>query len=174
MDIFIEQLVKKKKGAKEAVLVVGAIVLGLILIFLSLQLFAVPFLGTFVLLIVAAIIFGIYMLVTSINLEYEYIMTNGELDVDKIINVRKRKRMVSVNAREIEMLAPSSDHAFHGVMMNKEIKKIYACDSVESDNLYFVLFKNGETKTALLFNPNEKVLNGFKQFNPRSVTIAQS
>lgn len=174
MDIFIEQLVKKKKGAKEAVMVIASIIGGLILIFLSLQLVVIPFLGTFVLLIVAAIVFGIYLLVTSVNLEYEYIMTNGEMDVDKIINVRKRKRMVSVNAREIEMLAPASDHAFHGIMMNKEIKKIYACDSADSKDLYFILFKNGDNKTALLFNPNEKVLNSFKQFNPRNVTIAES
>ena len=71
------------------------------------------------------------------------------------------------------MLAPTTEYAFHNVMNNKEIKKIYACESMESKNLYFVLFRNGEQKTALLFNPGQKILDAFKKYNPRNVTIAE-
>ena len=40
------------------------------------------------------------------NIEYEYIVTNGELDVDKIMGRSKRKRLVTADARNFEVFAP--------------------------------------------------------------------
>lgn len=47
------------------------------------------------------------------SVEYEYIVTNGEMDIDKIIAKRRRKRLITVNARTFERFGPfkESDHA---------------------------------------------------------------
>lgn len=48
---------------------------------------------------------SLILLITSVNLEYEYCFTNGSFDVVAIVNVRKRKRLTEFNAREVEIRA---------------------------------------------------------------------
>ena len=94
MDVFIEYMVKKQNTAKDIVLkllcVLGAVVL------LAVALFAIPLaaqlgqIGQLITMIAPLIgvggVFGAWYLITSMNVEYEYILTNGEMDVDKIID----------------------------------------------------------------------------------------
>ena len=95
MDIFIEYMVKKRKKAADYLSAAALAVLGVIVIlavFIALMTL-VPQLSSIALLAVAGIGWLDYRLITSFNVEYEYSLVNSEMDVDKIINVRKRKRM---------------------------------------------------------------------------------
>ena len=103
MDIFCEYIVKVKRSPLEILISVLGVFLAAILIFLSLGLLSTAF-SSFVLLIDAAIVYGVYILVTHFDVEYEYIFTNGDLDIDKIIAKRKRKRMFSLSVKEFELL----------------------------------------------------------------------
>lgn len=44
----------------------------------------------------------VYYLISLRKIEYEYAFTNGELDIDKIIAQRKRKRVFSASCRDFE------------------------------------------------------------------------
>lgn len=175
MDIYNEYIVKKKKTGRDIAISCLAVVLGLAVCYAALTvLSAVPLLSTFMLLIVAAVVWGIYKVIAMTNLEYEYIFTNGEMDVDKIINRRSRKRVTVVNARKIDILAHRSHEDFKANFENAEIKKVNACISPDSEDLYFLMFRDeneGETLKMLLFNPNDKLLDGFKKYNPKRVFI---
>ncbi|UKI37385.1 MAG: DUF6106 family protein [Clostridiales bacterium] len=48
--------------------------------------------SSFVLLIDAGVVYGAYILITHFNVEYEYILTNGDIDIDKIIAKKKEKK----------------------------------------------------------------------------------
>lgn len=76
MDTFVEQIVVKKKGGKEWAIIAGILVAALILAALALLL------GPFALLLIAGIGYGAYWLITSQNIEYEYSVTNGDIDID--------------------------------------------------------------------------------------------
>lgn len=175
MDIYNEWIVKKKKTGKDIALAFGSVILGLAVCYVLFNVLSkIPGLATFMLLAVAGVIWGIYRVVTAMNLEYEYIFTNGEMDVDKIVNVRSRKSVVTVNARKIEILAHRSHEEFKRNLENESIKKVRACTSLNSEDLYFVLFhdeNDGDAMKMLLFNPNNKILDGFKKYNPRRVFI---
>jgi hypothetical protein len=67
--------------------------------------------GIDLLLIVGLIYFGIRV-ATSRNVEYEYIVTNGDLDIDMIVAKRKRKRIFSANCKEFEIVAPVRSSSF--------------------------------------------------------------
>jgi hypothetical protein len=41
-----------------------------------------------------------------LNVEYEYIVTNGEMDVDMIQSKTNRKRLISFKCSEIERIEP--------------------------------------------------------------------
>ena len=103
MDVFVEQMVVKKKTGKDlartaACALGGAVALFLIVSFLG------QYLGFLTFLIVAGVFYLLYQVVIGSNIEYEYSFTNGAMDVDKIIAASRRKRMTALNAREIEMM----------------------------------------------------------------------
>ena len=168
MDVFIEYMVKRKKTAKDYLKILATLFLGLVFIYVVTIVFvSVPFITSFLLLAIAGIIYGMYFLVTSVNVEYEYILTNNELDVDAIINTRKRKHLTTVNIRQIECWGKKSDHSFKSNFENKSVKKIYACEDVENPDTYFVVYYKDEDKNMLMFNPNEKILQRIERLNPQ-------
>ena len=83
MDFHTEQLVVKKKTAKEY-LFAAAIALGTVILWFLI----LTFLGNF-LSLAAILVFGVgwgaFWLVKSLNVEYEYELTNHYLDIDKIM-----------------------------------------------------------------------------------------
>ena len=93
MDTFFEQIIAVKKNGKAVAAIIGIWLAAFIVCFLLIMFMG--FLGTFSLLLAAGALFGAYKLCTRFNLEYEYIVTNGTMDIDKIINKSSRKRILS-------------------------------------------------------------------------------
>ena len=98
-DFYTEQLIKKQADSKDTLKKAGLIVLTVLSVLLV---FAIP----------VGIIFPVVMIVVDVlvfsnmNVEYEYVFVNGDLDIDKIMNKSRRKRMFSVDADQMELLAP--------------------------------------------------------------------
>ena len=134
MDIFTEHIVRKRKDIKDVFISIGLIAAAIVFSFITLMF--LRYLSSFGLLIIAGIIYGAYWLVSSRNIEYEYIVTNGDLDVDIIVAQKRRKRLVSVHSRDISILAPVNDERFKREYEDVNIKKtIKAASSMLSDNL---------------------------------------
>ena len=104
MDIFIEYMVKKKKGMQDYLLMFGISLFGVAALFLVFVILMsiIPQIASIILLLVVGGFYGIYRLITSFNLEYEYSLVNSEMDVDKIINVRKRKAFGTIGGSRSE------------------------------------------------------------------------
>lgn len=177
MDIFVEQLVKKKKTAGSYARIWGGIIGALLFLWIFFTILypmiiqVIPMLGTISFLLCAGVVFLLYLLVVNTNLEYEYCFTNGALDVDKIINRRNRKRMTELNARKIEKMARPTDPEFQRLMQERSVKKIYACSHKDDADTYYVVYEDEKGKNLLLFNPNEKIKDGFRRLNPQKVFL---
>lgn len=168
-DVFIEYMVRRKNTTqttlKKVGIIVGAMVVSFLLFVFSGYLGAFSFLGT---LAVCGIVYGAYVLLTSQNVEFEYAVTNGEIDIDRIMAQRKRQRLITVNCRQVEAFGKykAAEHA------NKTYgKKIFACDSADSQDLWYCVVRSAKESGPVLvvFNANEKMLNGIKPFLPRPV-----
>jgi len=165
MDSFIEKIIVKKKTFQDRLISAG-VVLGGFVLFFGLQL--VEFLAQFFLVIAAAIVYFLYQFITSRNVEFEYIVTNGDLDIDKITAQRKRKRIFSGNCKDFDILAK-----LKGGLNDRRIQnvknKIFAVSSIDSEDVYFAtLIYKGE-QTVVFFEPDERMLNSFKVFIPRKI-----
>ena len=115
MDTFVEQIVAKRKGGKEYAIIFGSLIAAL-LILAALWLFLLFFIGIFfVLLLTAGIGWLLWYLITMQNVEFEYSVTNGDIDIDQITAQRKRKRIVSVSGEKIETFAPYNAAAADGI-----------------------------------------------------------
>ncbi len=170
MDIFVEQLVKRRMTAKDIVKLILCITAVSIIVPLML-LFSASAFGTLFLLIGAGLLYFIWIFSHTVSVEYEYCFTNGALDIDRVYAARRRKPFVALNAREIEYMAPVSDRAYRNYFENTRIKKIYACSSLKDEGVYFVIFENQGDKSMLFFNPNDKIKDGFRRLNPQKVVL---
>lgn len=172
MDVFLEYIVPRRKGTKEVLKIVG-ILLAMLVVMTAISLLTLLFAAfasvSFVLL--AATVFGAYYLISAQNVEYEYIVTNGELDVDMIINRRKRKRIITVHSRTFDIVAPvgSSDH--RGEENANYTRVIDASSGYDDGKAYFASFSKDGQKLKLIFEPTERMLEAFKNFAPRNVFI---
>ena len=177
MDIFVEQLVTKKKTAGSYARIWGGIIGAILLLWLffavlyPIVLHVVPMMGAFAFLACVGLIYLLYLLIVNTNLEYEYCFTNGAMDVDKIINRRNRKRMAELNARKIERMAKIGDAEFCRLMKDRSVKKMYACSDCKDSDTYYVYYENDKGKNLLLFNPNDKIRDSFRRFNPQKVFL---
>ena len=91
MDVFVEYLVKKKNGGKELLLQILTVIGALLVFVLMMVLGGIfPVVSMVTTLLAFGALYGGYLLIISMNVEYEYIVTNGEMDVDKIIARRRR------------------------------------------------------------------------------------
>ena len=162
MDVFCEYIVKVKKNPVELTISALGIILAVILLGFSLFFLFTPF-SSFVLLIDAGVVYGAYILITHFNVEYEYILTNGDIDIDKIIAKRKRKRVLSFSTKEFEIVAPCKQ--------GENYTNVLDLGTRNYENAYYAVFSKDGQKKTLVFNPPQKMIEAMKTYSPRTVHL---
>ena len=161
-DIFFEQIVAIKKSGKDIFSFFVIWFFAVILIAL-----AVLFLGSFGLLIAVGIGYGAWWLSSKLNVEFEYIITNGTMDIDKIINKSSRKRITSFELPGVTKLEKYSPAKINNI---DKKNVIFACN--ETDPNAYLMTVNRQDKGAvnLIFAPNAKIKSAVEKFAPKFIT----
>lgn len=158
-EFLIEQLVKRNQTIATTLKKAGLIAVTVLSAFLTL---AIPILTV----VTVILIFVDSFLFKRMNVEYEYVYFNGDLDIDKIMNMQSRKKQFSTNIKEMEVIAPSGSPELHSY---QRLKTLDFSTLNPEDKVYeMVTSFKGET-VRVLFNPNEKILNEMKNMAPRKV-----
>lgn len=172
MDIFIEQIVKRKRTLRDKLIFVLVIVLT---VFVPATVFMLALnnliLHYFVILGLFAFFMGIWLVWfvrSHQNSEYEYQMVQDTLVVSKIIAKRKRKELLKLDVHNIDRL-----ETFDKMGDVKVVKVIEAAaDMNDEKNIYCAIFSiAGGGKRALFFNPNEKVMNAMKPYLKKEIVL---
>ena len=180
-DVYIEQLVEKRPDPKSMMIRMLIVVAAVFVTFLPIiieMLFIPPESQGSLLAVMpftlAGSIWGAIILFRRQNLEFEYILANGEFDVDKIMGKRRRKRILnSANCRNFDILAPMVPKYQHQYN-NNQLKKLDVSSSHDAQDRWFAIFVGAKgVKTLLVFEPNEKMLEGLKKFVMRNKFMAQ-
>ena len=151
-DVFKEQLIKKKPSLNDK-LAKSALFAGVVLI-LVVSMVAIPVFGVF---IAFGAAFGAYVLIGRLNKEYEYIFTNGELDIDVIYNKSYRKRLFTGNVRDFEFMAHIDDQNHKNSIAHTNIKLDYST-GVPSERSYIFIANYNSKRTAFIIEPNDEML----------------
>lgn len=169
MDFFNEWIVKRRKTAQDymsvaiTVMVTCMVLYGIMLQFMAYKLVY------FIPVEIAVVLFIAYKIIASMNVEYEYSVTNGDIDVDRVISKKRRKRMVSVKLRNVEYFAPFEGEHIR-VAEDTSIRRIIdASSSLDAPRLHFVIYYNNSEKTLLLFEPTDEMIENFSHYVPRSL-----
>lgn len=169
MDTFIEKIVAKKRNATDGLVTAGIVLGSLILIFIIMNVQVLAQLGIGLFLTVG-IIYLAYRFITSRNVEFEYVVTNGDLDIDRIVARRKRKRIFSASCKEFDVVARVSSSGFAQAAQNVKTK-IDATSSPASPDAFYVTLNYKGDRTMVLFEPDQRMLNNFKTFIPRKILL---
>lgn len=167
--IFVEQLIKRKKSKKDIWTSILLVVCGIVFTPMALYFgLVLRYLGYVFLLLLAAVWWAVVRVVKSKTVEYEYIFTDGTLDIDMIIAGSRRGRVITVTRMEMELIAPIS-HPNSG-----EYKTLNCSTKDENDRLYYLMTERHDVgRVRVLFNPNDELLEAFKLSRPSIVVTGE-
>ena len=160
MDTFVEQIIAIKKTSKTWLAYAGITVAAIILMtaaFIFLKALFIP--------IDFFIFLGAYKLYMMQSIEYEYIVTNSTMDIDKIVAKSSRKRVVSLDLTSVQRI-----EKYTGVLPHDTPKDIFFACNKKDENAFILFYKKeGKPQKAFVFAPNEKMIDGMKKFLPRHI-----
>lgn len=165
MDTFFEQIISIKKNGKTIAAVLGIWFLALLLCFLAFMFSG--YIGSIFVFLIAGIIYGAFKLSGLFNLEYEYIITNGTMDVDKIVNKQNRKRLLSFELSGVSRLEKYTPHCLNSINAKNVV---FACDPNDDNAYLMVAEKEGGKTNYLVFSPNEKIKSAVVKFVPKFIS----
>lgn len=153
MDVFVEQLIKERRGIREHVMLFGVTLAAVLLVGI-----AILVLTPLAPMVLLAVGFGWWWCIKMLLTEYEYSVTNGDIDIDRIRGRSKRLRLVSVRGEKIETFSSYTE----GEPLDR-YDRVVRCTTREADARLWVFTyrskRNGHT--AVVFEPDDRVLNAF-------------
>lgn len=171
MEGFNEQVVKRANKPKNLIIKILSV---LILIMIPIVFSVLAFVITAYMFYIGLFLFmgGIYVvwyIFTSQKVEFEYSVAGDELEVAKVISLRKRKRVCKVPIREIEQLE-KGEKSVDGKRFTKSF--IVARDIDADDENYYAVFNSAAYgKCLLIFSPNQQILEGMKRYLNKDIVL---
>ena len=152
MDHYNEQMIQKQTETKDIIMRV-LIALGTALI-IAICIFAALMFGFLPLIVVAAgAVYLSYLLFSGTFVEYEYIVTNNDLDIDKITGKRKRKRLVTVKLNTVKQRGEYTESAGSDVSAT-----VMATDATGYDAWYLIADHDRLGKIMVIFTPSQETI----------------
>ena len=167
MDVFCEYMVKRKKTGMD-------ILYEFVCIFMALCLSACAVLFLFgrvmgfEVFIIAGIWYFAIKFIGKTNVEYEYILTNNVLDIDRILSKRTRKRVITIDFMQVEEMRYATERDKD---RNVPFKTMDMSGDLKEDGVYLIDFAKDGEKCRAFFRPNAKILRNLQSMNPRKVTV---
>jgi hypothetical protein len=165
-DLYYELLVKKERTLNDTVIRYGMITLIVILAFGGLLVNAV--------LLLAAIVVGVaaYFIFPHLDVEFEYLYVNGEMDVDRVFAKTKRKKAGSFSIREADLVAPLHSHRMDYYNGNTKIKVVDYSSGNDDHSRYAVIGRKDNELCKFIIEPDERILTAMQQSAPSKVFLA--
>ena len=156
-DALYEQLISRRPKAYD--LPVRILV---ILVIVAVALLGMPFVGflSFVIAVILAVV-AYYFIFPKLNVEYEYIILNHDLQIDAIYNKSKRKRLKSLDIQGAEIIAPKGSPRLNSYKPDK----IYDYSSGNpSGKAYAIMMPMDQKNACIYIEPDAKMIDHMKQW----------
>lgn len=158
-DLYSELLVTRKSSALDGVIRVLLVALTAVAVILALLTFSLVF-------FIAAVALGVadYFLIPRLNLEFEYLLVNDELDVDKIFSKSKRKKAMTIDLKKTEVLAPLGSHRLDPY---QKLKSVDFSANDKEKRPYVLVTNNDKEMVKILLQLDSNMFQTIKRRLPR-------
>ena len=119
-----------------------------------------------IILLISAII--MFYMKRYLYVEYEYILTNGEVNIDAIYEIKARKRILSFSIKQLSLLAPKDSQEYES-LYDKPSKVVKAIPKGANEKIYVAVISEGNNRGQLEFVPNKEFINLCFLYNPKAV-----
>jgi hypothetical protein len=161
-QLYAEAGVKRKNNttsmALRTLMILGVII-GAMLMLLG---------GVFGIVGIVIIVLMVFLL-PRLNVEYEYVFVDGQIDFDRITGKAKRKTVLRIDLEQVEIIAPDGSHALDGYTHIQYEKKDFSSGDKNS-KAYIIIANKENKKYRIAFEPTEKMLAMIKQKSPRKLS----
>ena len=163
-DSYTEWLVKRKASSQN--MIIKALLIAICI--LSAYLAVTTIFGVAVL--VAAGV-STYFIFQNLDLEFEYLIVNDQITIDKIMGKARRKKAWEGTLDEVKMIAPLDSHVLKD-HENSNMKVLDFGSHVQGAKVYGIIYQGeGGQVTKIIFEPNDKILQHIRQRIPRKITL---
>lgn len=163
MDHYNEQLVKKNSDGRD-IAIRALICAGTVAVIALSLVGAVMFSFTPIIIIGIGACYLAYLLLTGTSVEYEYIVTNNDLDIDKISGKRKRKRLITVKLNTVTEWGVYEEGKGSGAAAT-----VMASDGTRNGLWYIIANHEKYGEVMVIFNPSETTAINVNYGVPHSV-----
>lgn len=156
-DALYEQLVPRK--AKPYDMLIRVLV---VLLIIAIAILGMPFLGffSFMLAVIVALL-AYYFIFPRLNVEYEYIILNHDLQIDAIYNQAKRKSIRSFDIQSAEIIAPKNSPRLNSYKPDK----VFDYSSGKADaKIYAIMMPLDQINACVYIEPDQKMVDHMKQW----------
>ena len=103
-----------------------------------------------------------------LNIEWEYVYVDGQIDFDKIMGKVKRKNKLRIDLSQVEVVAPLHSHELDSYQ-NKNMKVKNFTSGDRDVKPYVMIGTYKEELVKIYFEPNDKMKTAMKLKAPRKV-----
>lgn len=134
---------------------------------LSLLASFVGILGIISLIIAIAAGVAAYIIGMRADLEYEYTLTDKEIDIDAIFSKQKRKSITNLDLTKLEIMAPLDSYRLDGYK-NRNVKtEDYSSGEESNKKNMYVMYYDGSRK--IIIEPDEQLYKAIYSVAPHKV-----
>ncbi len=112
--------------------------------------------------------FATYLLHRNSRVEFEYLYVDKILSIDKIFGKTKRKKAWEGTMEDIQVIAPSESHVLDQYK-SLNPRTMDFSSQLPGAKTYTAIVRTGSETIRILFEPDEKMLQCFRQTAPRKV-----
>lgn len=150
-DAFYEQLVARKSRPTDMVIRIAIIVLLALILLITFPLLG--FLGVIITVILAFLAY--YFVFPKLNVEYEYTLLNHDMQVDAIYNKAKRKKLMTFDIQQAEIIAPKGSPRLASSHPDKTLD--YSSGDAGA-KAYAIMIPLDQKNTCIVIEPDQTML----------------
>jgi hypothetical protein len=121
----------------------------------------------------AAILLGAaaFFLLPTFDMEYEYLLINRELDIDKIYSKSKRKKAAQFHLDEMELFAPLDSQRMEYHNSNTRLRIKDYSSGLKDAKIYGMIIRDDRELCKVLLEPDGQMIETLRKTYPNKVFV---
>ncbi len=165
---YVEKLVSKKTEISAIVLRISVLVIALFFSYVIASLIGFVY-GLIAIFFLGYLTWYVFFM-TSV--EYEFVLVNNELTIDKIYGKNKRKTQQTVDVSKCEVIAPIESTYVSGYHRNTQMKAFDYTSGENNEPVYILIVSYGASTAKIYMEFDQKMLDAMKMAAPGKVKLS--
>ena len=108
-----------------------------------------------------------YLILPNFDLEYEYLYVGGDIDIDKIMAKRKRKRVASFQKENLVIMAPTGSSHLAPYVKDAKIRDFTSGNP--EIKTWTLVYGSEKSSDVVCLELTEEIAKDMRRFAPRKV-----